>query len=447
MLGTRYVIVMKSEVVNISNMRIGNGEESILLDTDTMRPVIPASGIAGAFRNYLSFAEPGNRYVDMLFGEKGGKSRLFVKDAVCKDEFDGSLELRDRVCINPRTATGGEEKFTTKMLGAGWKFDISFTAEAENEEEKEAFRELLKKAVRALDIAAVRLGAEKTNGAGKLEVISVCEGIADLFDSKQYCLYLSNSIKMQNITKQVRRQAISETRVCLKAEVRAVTPLLAAGKSMEDSQGTTKIFYRNRKGEYVIPGSSLKGILRMQCQKIAEYLGLDRELTDTMFGIRGTAGQSGCVFVSDSTVHVERGNHYKESTYYGIGIDKFTAGVRKGANFSSKPVKARFDLDISVQRMSNQKRDAAVGLLLFALRDMLQERVPIGAYGGKGFGRVSAKNISVFDGSILDIRLDTQLAEEEREKQEQSVKKYMKALKLYRGGKSDEEGHTEFSEQ
>ena len=139
MLGTRYVIVMKSEVVNISNMRIGNGEESILLDTDTMRPVIPASGIAGAFRNYLSFAEPGNRYVDMLFGEKGGKSRLFVKDAVCKDEFDGSLELRDRVCINPRTATGGEEKFTTKMLGAGWKFDISFTAEAENEEEKNRF--------------------------------------------------------------------------------------------------------------------------------------------------------------------------------------------------------------------------------------------------------------------------------------------------------------------
>ena len=333
------------------------------------------------------------------------------------------------------------------MLGAGWKFDIFFTAEAENEEEKEVFRELLKKAVRALDIADVRLGAQKTNGAGKFEVKSVWEGIVDLFDPKQYWLYLSNSIKMQNITKQVRRKVISETKVCLKTETQAVTPLLVAGKSMEDGQDTTKIFYRNRKGEYVIPGSSLKGILRMQCQKIAEYMRLDRELTDMMFGIKGAAGQSGCIFVSDSTVHVERGKKHKESTYYGIGIDKFTAGVRTGANFSSKPVKARFDLDISVQRMSDQKRDAAVGLLLFALRDILQERVPLGAYGGKGFGRLSAKNISVFDGSVFDIRLDTPLTDGERERQEQSVKKYMKALKAYRGGKSDAEVHTGFSEQ
>jgi len=447
MLGTRYVIVMKIEVVNISIMRIGNGEETIMLDTDTMRPVIPASGITGAFRNYLSFAESDNRYIDMLFGKKEGKSRLFVQDAVCKDVFDGTLELRERVCINPRTATGGAEKFNTKMLGAGWKFDIFFTAEAENEEEKEVFRELLKKAVRALDIADVRLGAQKTNGAGKFEVKSVWEGIVDLFDPKQYWLYLSNSIKMQNITKQVRRKVISETKVCLKTETQAVTPLLVAGKSMEDGQDTTKIFYRNRKGEYVIPGSSLKGILRMQCQKIAEYMRLDRELTDMMFGIKGAAGQSGCIFVSDSTVHVERGKKHKESTYYGIGIDKFTAGVRTGANFSSKPVKARFDLDISVQRMSDQKRDAAVGLLLFALRDILQERVPLGAYGGKGFGRLSAKNISVFDGSVFDIRLDTPLTDGERERQEQSVKKYMKALKAYRGGKSDAEVHTGFSEQ
>ena len=98
---------MKIEVVNISIMRIGNGEETIMLDTDTMRPVIPASGITGAFRNYLSFAESDNRYIDMLFGKKEGKSRLFVQDAVCKDVFDGTLELRERVCINPRTATGG----------------------------------------------------------------------------------------------------------------------------------------------------------------------------------------------------------------------------------------------------------------------------------------------------------------------------------------------------
>lgn len=447
MLGTRYIIVMKIEAVSISVMRIGNGEDTILLDTDTMRPVIPASGITGAFRNYLSFAEPDNRYIDMLFGKKEGKSRLFVQDAVCKDVFDGILELRERVCINPRTATGGAEKFNTKMLGAGWKFDIFLTSEAENEEEKEAFLELLKKAVRALDIADVRLGAQKTNGAGKFKVKGVWEGSVDLFDPEQYWLYLTNSIKIQNITKQIKREMISDTKVCLKTEAKTVTPLLVAGKNMEDGQDTTKIFYRNRKGEYVIPGSSLKGILRMQCQKIAEYMRIDREIMDMMFGIKGTAGRSGCVFVSDSTVHVERGRQCRESTYYGIGIDKFTAGVRTGANFSSKPVKACFDFDISVQRMNDQIRDAAVGLLLLALRDILQERVPLGAYGGKGFGRLSAQKISVFDGSVFDIQLNSSLTDRECERQEQSVTKYMKALKAYRGGKSNAEVHAEFPGQ
>ena len=440
MLNTRYILKMKAEVINTSVLRIGNGEETILLDTYTMRPILPASGVAGSFRNFLEFSEPGNPYLRALFGEKedGRKSRLFIEDAVCKDEFDGILELRRRVSIDPYTGTGGEEKFQVEMLGRGKKFDICFTIEARDKKELDEFQKLLRKAVKALGMHIIRLGAQKTNGGGEFEVRKVWEGTADLFDPLEYGSYLADSIKLQDVTAEVQKTEIRSENIILQMKAVCRTPIMIGGDVTEGKNYAVKEFYKDSDQAYVLPGSSLKGVIKMHCYKIAEYIGVNFLLLDAMFGKKGSDGRQGSIFVSDSIVERKsEGVNRKHDTgkYHGIGINKFTGGVRDGANYHSSPIKETFDLTLSVQRLTGLERDAAVGLLLFVLRDLGQGRVAVGASSGKGFGRFDADKIELWDGENKTIRWD----DAEGKESEQGIGKYMEALEIYRRGSAYEE--------
>ena len=95
------------------------------------------------------------------------KSHIFVSDAVTETEYDGALEVRDRIRINPATGTvDGRLNFETKLLKSGYKFKVEFTVESENAVEKEAFLRLLYQSLEALAKQEIRFGAQKTNGGG-----------------------------------------------------------------------------------------------------------------------------------------------------------------------------------------------------------------------------------------------------------------------------------------
>ena len=151
---------------------------------------------------------------------------------------------------------------------------------------------------------------------------------------------------------------------------------------------------KNKDGELLIPGSSLKGVLKGQCVKIAAFKQINPKLIRCMFGEGGSQGSRGNIFVSDSVFSEEC---TCSPVYHGIRLNKFTGGSWLGGKYASHPVRSSFMIRIQIQSLREPERSAAAGLLLFALRDLLQERVTLGGEFGQGFGRMQGDTIVVTD--------------------------------------------------
>ena len=153
MLDTRYVVKWNLIIKNEGPLRIGDGEEGVMLEYEDGKriPFLPASGITGAFRSYLeqNIGPEGAGTIRALFGiaknekllQKSVKSRLAVRDGSCVFGFDGKLEHRERIEIDGARGVAAEEKkFDTLFLGKGCEFAVEFAAAARDGQEKEAFR-------------------------------------------------------------------------------------------------------------------------------------------------------------------------------------------------------------------------------------------------------------------------------------------------------------------
>lgn len=434
MLYTQYITKIEAQIKNISPLRIGDGDEGIILDSHMGKPMLPASGIVGAFRSYLEKSGEDQGQINKLFGikENGEKSHIFVSDAVTETEYDGALEVRDRIRINPATRTvDGRQKFETKLLKSGYKFKVEFTVESENADEKEAFLRLLYQSLEALAKQEIRFGAQKTNGGGAFVVIRVHEWEYDLLKIQDLQAYLNERIRNEkNKTEAMRKIQLKSSMIQICAKVQCEGPLMIGGGSYETAGTAEERFIENRSGKKFIPGSTLKGLLRAQCSKIAELKKLDAELMKNMFGEGGSSGRQGSVFLADSMIDETS----KGTVYHGIRMNKFTGGTWMGGKYASHPVKCKFTIKINIQNLPDRQRNGAAGLVLFALRDLLQGRVSLGGNFGKGFGRLLGDSIEITEQTTEKIYLNNSEGKIK-------IDKYLKDLESFAGGSKNEESN------
>ena len=60
-------------------LRIGDGDEGIILDSHMGKPMLPASGIVGAFRSYLEKSGEDQGQINKMFGIKEtGEKAIFL---------------------------------------------------------------------------------------------------------------------------------------------------------------------------------------------------------------------------------------------------------------------------------------------------------------------------------------------------------------------------------
>lgn len=168
-----------------------------------------------------------------------------------------------------------------------------------------------------------------------------------------------------------------------------------------------------------IPGSSIRGVWRSWCEKIARTISEDNyplscdpfdkdmksihlscskrlekgDLSNTyassclickLFGNTslGSRIRISDAYLSDGKKDETRDNLQKRD---GIGIDRFTGGVSPGANFSYQYVMGRkFETTVHIRNFELWQ----LGLLAFLLRDFEEELVPIGFGKTRGLGRV-----------------------------------------------------------
>lgn len=401
---TRYIVQYTLRIQSTGPLKIGDGENEILRDAYSGKPQLPATGIAGAFRNYLTVnLRDSEKELKRLFGAAdGSKSRLFFGDGEYIGEND-IVERRNRVRMNGITGTaamGGT--FKVKSLEAGQEFRVVFRLDVANEEEKEQYSEWLEEAFRALNEGIIRLGAQKTNGEGGFKILSAERKEYDLFhleDLKKYLL--RDEDHGENILQELQKPLKGSKVAVFEIDAETVTPLLIAGVSARKKDQADKEPMKNGIGDYIVPGSSFKGILRMQCEKIAKYLNLPMTMVEDIFGSSADAARNhddrraGKLYVEDATIE----NVKDDVVYNRIAVDKFTAGVRMGGKFDARPLEGKFRIHLSLMD-GDEHREAHIGLLLLALRDIFSERVALGSGNNIGYGRIRGVKISLQDGEM-----------------------------------------------
>ena len=414
------------EVVTTAPLHIGSGEgedNEVLLHPVTDAPFMQSSSIAGVLRS-ISENLNGRIETDNLFGapnntddmtDKG--SRVIISDGEM-NKSTVKMEYRPRVGIDPfsgtvsssRLAGSGNEvghKFGMELIGTGAKIVFYLYL---FHEKGDLYRERLEKVLASLKTGRVQFGGQKTNGSGFLSLTSLKHRQFNMKDSDDRTAWAEENRMDDDPGKKAHGSQYSEikdkistvgaTRTAYiisltgKTEGSLMVSGLAAegvGKEAPDAENM-----KNAAGQYIVPGSALKGALKNRMVYIAEFLN-KKDIIEKVFGRKASVGDPGS---RGSIVFKDIVLDKKVDTLlqHRIHIDKFTGGVKHGELFSEKIVSG--DIAVEIEIMDCSCSDEAAGLLILALRDLAAGMVNLGSgYNiGRGFITVDDVTISSRDG-------------------------------------------------
>ena len=407
-----------------SPISIASGGEDPVLDTPLVRdpnglPMLPATSIAGVLRQALDdetsdallgfqTANEGARsavfLTDGLIHWSNDKPRdglLFEEDAIKSDPLawwlaDASPIQREHVRISKAGVVDGEGKFDRSACPAGSRFTFEMSIRHGAKEEP------LAPLIKALH-SGVSMGGATRSGYGRLICIREAIEQIDLRVNRAGYLNLLGTGALDQ-TVQFRNVPSTESNTSMKLRLKSEGPLLIGGSSSDAKIDTAPyaeayIDWSSdevaRQTRYVIPGSSIKGPLR---HRTAYYLakgGHDLALANTVFGTArdGDAGNVGILFFDDAYFAAShdstKGQHLIDVAH--VGIDRFTAGARKGVLFVNQML-WQPEFLVNIGGYGNVSGDAKAALDS-ALNDLMNGHLGIGADWGDGVGIVTGEEV------------------------------------------------------
>jgi CRISPR/Cas system CSM-associated protein Csm3 (group 7 of RAMP superfamily) len=393
----------------IGPLHVENGGNQLLFSEDNGMPMIGATSIAGAFREYareVFSTDEKNGLVD-LFGEggvKSQKSKVFFTDAIANQR---RINTRPHISINSRTGSiqisnGRGQYFEQDYIESDTEFDFAIRLYLDDDRET-----AVESCLKALDAGVIKLGGMKNSGSGRFKLVSVTKKTWNL-KNKGFVTYIKNTgTEEHDILTEIHKVRIDDNFVRIALDFTTKSPLIIKGLpeiSLSDDKQPDSVAMKNGFGQYIIPGSSLKGLFRSQCQIIVDFLGRDRQLITEMFGSEKKEkllddDKLKCGKLSFHDVVFE--NADDEVAYTRNKIDKFTGGTMGTALLSEKPIKAKGRMEIILKKGENS--DAQIGLILFALRDLTAGDVSLGSHQGIGRGRIAGEKILINDEIIIDL--------------------------------------------
>ncbi|MBE8953023.1 MAG: hypothetical protein SR1Q7_07760 [Quinella sp. 1Q7] len=132
------------------------------------------------------------------------------------------------------------------------------------------------------------------------------------------------------------------------------------------------------RADFVLPGTSLKGILRHRAEYILSRLGLDVAALENLMGASSSDKKIKSRFiVAESYIASE---NFAEVEHTRTKIDRFTGGTLQGTLFTTTPAYQK-NFDAPTLKLQFEIRDAddsEAGLAIFLLRDLWLGRVAVG---------------------------------------------------------------------
>ncbi len=472
-------LILKGDLISLTPLHVGGYGEDVDTDLPLARNgegqwYIPGTSLAGAMRNWCEDVF-GIIKVNHVWGfqqdDHGHASHIFIDDSVIEDIV--LIEIRDGVGIDREWGSAAENiKFDRAILPRGTKLpfhlDVEIPSFWENNSSPSQFalftREVALSMVAALHEALtageIRLGASKTRGMGRIRL----EGASffeQLFDNRDILVTLKQNnngfmVKQEDIIQAHKKYPAKQIPgLDINIMWKPLSPLMVkSGFEGIAADMLPLVSGLNGGVAPVLPGSSIKGALRSQAERIVRTL-LHRDvfdisdpkkrfmeqvklpLIDSLFGTVGeskseraersrtenendplpglgalgiddcymncTLSEKQCEDIldskDDSTLRQSLDNscaHNWQHAYH-VAVDRWTGGAAEGALYTVlEPHNTAWEplqLSLNLSRISENDKYPVLTLLLLTLRDLAQGRIPIGFGTHRGMGAVEVESV------------------------------------------------------
>lgn len=389
-----YVVTYRVDTTCRSPFRTAgiDGEASFIQLRHDGVPMMQGSGIAGVLRNWITEMVD-TSFATTFFGTQEHSGCLIVSDMIfrCTD-----IQTRPRIRMDNKTGTAVKHaKFDVAHIGKGT--NGTFTLTWLGTRETVAQTAYIEQMLSAVQHGFIRFGAQKTNGFGQFDIsVQCCH--QDLTVKEQREAYLKDHYDWVDCV----LPELTKTNMVTFIIQGTMPQILVKSGTLELHTTGSVATNLNENGEYLLPASSVKGVLRNQVQQIADFMKIPASYVEDLFGRESRNednGQCGQVFVSD----VKLSNQKQKITR--IRIDQFTGGVIRGGLFSEEPLCSEIELQILVP----VKNVVGCGLLLYALRDTVLGLCTFGSGASVGRGQLQHGTISVItpEGEHIPLQPET----------------------------------------
>ncbi|MBW4652152.1 MAG: hypothetical protein KME20_03735 [Kaiparowitsia implicata GSE-PSE-MK54-09C] len=430
---------------------------------------IPGTSMAGALRGWMaqsnSEAQVKNYWGDHE-SEDRGASFILVEDAEIAMEKGQRIEIREGVGIDRHTGAAAERfKYNRAILPKGVSVPLKITLDCQESHDPAELWQVLQ----ALECGDIRIGAAKTRGLGKVQLtgikiqrqdLSSADGIFEALLAEGQLQDWSELKKSAPYMPPARLDFTlgwkPRDSVMVKAEGDGIAVDILPLLSQVDSRV-----------RFVIPGSSIKGVLRAHAERIVRtvcYLEVDSEtkfnqqlqvpLVEILFGSaeknqpngskNGSQGNISALAVDDCYATLEMtasdwaavGNtpKAKDDTFtqfektlatalggrskpfqtlqpaMHVAIDRWTGGAADSMLYSVlEPIGVSWEsigLSLDAARLCRyhpQVVKPAIALLFLVLRDFANRKIPIGYGTNRGMGTVEVTEMTSHGSSLSDL--------------------------------------------
>lgn len=404
-----HVIKYKAYLELVTPMHVGasfSEKNEVLLHPVDGLPFVQASSIAGSLRDYYT-KEKGDKRASELFGSSDVEngSRIIVSDGNF-DQKSVKFEMRPRVKIDPESGTTSKSKAKGTDASSGHKFDMECVASGS----KFSFELYIKgndfseagdveDILSAFNQGGITIGGQKSNGFGDVKISRLLCRKFDLTsgdDRKDWIIEDSlDDGKYDDITSSLAEKKSFAYRITGKAKTESGILVKGYKKDGFGQGSADAVNIQDANGNYIIPGSSLKGSLRSQIERILTYKGIEgdsrKQVITNIFGETESGGKAGNIISYDAVIEIPEGKKLKTNNR--IHIDKATGGVMNTGLFNEQRAFGNIGLKIDITGRNNP--ELSCGYMLMAIRDLAINLYNLGGGYSIGNGMLSIDSIDV----------------------------------------------------
>jgi CRISPR/Cas system CSM-associated protein Csm3 (group 7 of RAMP superfamily) len=370
-----------------SPLRTGDvsGDNSLILHTSEGIPMIQAASIAGVLRSWFKEESISKE----LFGDSNdsGKedqtSSVTVSDGIFQDT---ATIIRPRLRIDSRTGAGmNQHKFELTSVPPGAEFQFSLLLKTQGK--NIVLETKLEEALSALNQGLLTLGGQHSNGFGQVKLTKILTHSYDLTTEQGRTDWLDDAkcqtplVNLPDVCKDNEKVTFCLTGVSDHFLVKSgkTEKRIIQKNDKQQTQSVTSAM-KNPDGSYVLPGSSLKGVLRSRVERIAAYKNVPNQV-EALFGREAVGededGLAGQLCVREFTM-----KNPKQQCITRTRLDKFTGGVMQKSLFTEETLSNKVQITLEVEKAEPE----GYALLFYAFRDLAMGLYGFGSENGVGRG-------------------------------------------------------------